>query len=180
MATYKYDAATGAYVLIDESALLSITTDLPDYAPGSTAYFTANVTEGDTVTFNVIDVAGTPVSGTNTPWTITDGGEGDLDGHANGVIQTSWAVGADAANEAFVLSATDQASGLMATAAFTDAAPASEPTVFGYIDAHIELAASSGTTTTAAGAIWANAGTALTAQTTSSGTGLYSTFSELQ
>lgn len=131
MATYKYDSSTGTYILIDDSSLLSdpslantsVSTDLPDYAPGSTAAFTANVGVGDTVTFNVADVAGLAVSGTNTPWTITDGGMGDLDGVANGVIQTSWAVGQDAAGEAFVLSATDQTAGVMVTTAFTDSAP---------------------------------------------------------
>ncbi|MEH2568857.1 beta strand repeat-containing protein [Bradyrhizobium sp. AZCC 2289] len=133
MATYKYDATTNTYILVDDSMLLSsdpslttnisVTTDLPDYAPGSTAAFTASVGVGDTVTFNVTDVAGTAVSGTNAPWTITDGGVGDLDGVANGVIQTSWTVGQDAAGESFVLSATDQTAGLMATTAFTDSAP---------------------------------------------------------
>jgi uncharacterized repeat protein (TIGR01451 family) len=126
MATYKYDSSTGTYILIDDSSLqssISVATDLADYAPGSTATFTANVGVGDTVTFNVADVAGLAVSGTNAPWTITDGGAGDLDGVANGVIQTSWAVGQDAAGEAFVLSATDQTAGVMVTTAFTDSAP---------------------------------------------------------
>jgi len=133
MATYKYDATTNTYVLVDDSTLLntdppsttnsSCTTDTPDYAPGSTAYFTANVGVGDAVTFNVTDVAGTAVSGTNAPWTITDGGVGDLDGLANGVIQTSWSVGLDAAGESFVLSATDQTIGMMATTGFTDSTP---------------------------------------------------------
>src|SRR4051795_11342141 len=105
MTTYKYDATTGTYILVDDSSLLniSVSTDLPDYAPRSTANFTANVGVGDTVTFNVSDVAGTPVSGTDAPWTITDGGLGDLDGQVNGVIQTNWFVGPDAAGESFVL-----------------------------------------------------------------------------
>jgi hypothetical protein len=122
MATYTLDPTTGTYVLSDDQSF-SVTTDQPDYAPGSTATFTANVVAGDTITFDVIDVAGTAVSGTNQPWTVTDGGAGDLDGVANGVIQTSWAVGQDAAGEAFVVSATDQAAGLMATASFTDSNP---------------------------------------------------------
>jgi len=129
--TYTYDATTGTYILSDTGTYvlddagayvqsLSVSTDLADYAPGSTATFTANVDVGDTVTFNVTDVAGTAVSGTNQPWTITDGGVGDLDGVANGVIQTNWAVGQDAAGQAFVLTATDQTAGLTATASFTD------------------------------------------------------------
>ncbi|MBR0712174.1 beta strand repeat-containing protein [Bradyrhizobium liaoningense] len=128
MAVYKYDPSSGVYVLVDDSQLIadptlaaiSISTDQADYAPGSTAYFTANVGVGDTVTFEVTDVNGIPVSGTNAPWTVTDGGAGDLDNVANGVVQTSWNVGFDAAGESFVLSAIDQTAGLMATTAFTD------------------------------------------------------------
>ena len=129
--TYTYDATTGTYILSDTGTFvlddagayvqsLSVSTDLADYAPGSTATFTANVDVGDTVTFNVTDVAGTAVSGTSQPWTITDGGVGDLDGVANGVIQTNWAVGQDAAGQAFVLTATDTTTGAIATTAFTD------------------------------------------------------------
>ncbi|WP_256808800.1 DUF11 domain-containing protein [Bradyrhizobium sp. Bra64] len=128
MATFKYDPATGTYILVDDSQLIfdptlaaiSISTDQADYAPGSTAYFTANVGVGDAVTFEVTDVGGNAVSGTNMPWTITDGGAGDLDNVANGVVQTAWNVGLDAAGESFVLSAIDQTAGLMATTAFTD------------------------------------------------------------
>src|SRR5436190_24178901 len=107
MATYTWDPVTSTYILSADQSF-NVTTDQPDYSPGSIAAFTANVAVGETVTFDVIDVAGTAVSGTNQPWTITDGGVGDLDGVANGVIQTTWAVGQDAAGEAFELSATDQ------------------------------------------------------------------------
>src|SRR5258708_6940770 len=90
--TGGYDPSdTGTFILRDAGAYVqsfSVSTDLLDYAPGSTATFTANVGVGDTVTFNVTDVAGTVVSGTNEPWSITDGGFGDLDGVANGVITT--------------------------------------------------------------------------------------------
>jgi hypothetical protein len=129
MSFYKYDASTNTYILVDEATLLAtdpslaniaVATDLSDYAPGSTANFTATVGVGDTVTFNVADVAGVAVSGTDQPWTVTDGGPGDLDGVANGVIQTSWAVGQDAAGQSFVLSATDQTAGVMVTTGFTD------------------------------------------------------------
>src|SRR4051812_23636758 len=109
---------SGAYILASQ---IAVSTDLPDYAPGSTATFTANVSAGDTVTFNVVDTTGAAVSGTNHPWTVTDGGVGDLDGIANGVIQTTWAVGQDAAGESFVLTATNLATGGVASATFTDA-----------------------------------------------------------
>ncbi|WP_210235147.1 hypothetical protein [Mesorhizobium sp. M4B.F.Ca.ET.214.01.1.1] len=63
------------------------------------------------------------LTGTGTPWVVTDGGAGDLDGTVNGKIQTSWYVNSDAANQAFVLTATDQADGRVATVNFTDAPP---------------------------------------------------------
>ncbi|MCA6122762.1 hypothetical protein J6500_12770 [Bradyrhizobium sp. WSM 1704] len=131
MSIYRYDASFNTFVLVDDALLssdpslasFSVATDLADYAPGSTASITATVGVGDTVTFNVSDVAGTAVSGTDQPWTVTDGGAGDLDAIANGVIQTSWAVGMDAAGEAFALSALDQTAGVMMTTGFTDSPP---------------------------------------------------------
>src|SRR5258708_32895902 len=101
-----------------------LTTDQLDYAPNSTATITAtNVALGDTIEFVVTDVDGTAVSGTNEPWDVTDGGTGDLDGVVNGTIVTTWAVNQDAANQAFVLSATDAATGQTAATSFTDTPP---------------------------------------------------------
>ncbi|QAZ42755.1 SdrD B-like domain-containing protein [Mesorhizobium sp. Pch-S] len=109
-----------------------------DYAPGETVGITAsNVSTGGSLEFSVghvsagadgilgtaDDVISGDLTGTGTPWVVTDGGAGDLDGLVNGAIQTSWYVNADALNQAFVLSAIDQASGQVATASFTDAAP---------------------------------------------------------
>src|SRR4029079_9875680 len=51
---------------------------------------------------------------------ITDGGAGDLDGVANGTIVTSWNVNQDAADQAFLLTATDGSGGIASTT-FTDA-----------------------------------------------------------
>src|SRR5438067_1908052 len=115
---------------------LSITTDQADYAPGSTATFTATAALAGTVEFSVAHVdagadgiIGTAddalvhdLSGTTAPWTVTDGAAGDLDGAANGAVVTSWNVGQDAASQAFVVSATDS-SGATATASFTDTQP---------------------------------------------------------
>ena len=114
---------------------LAATTDQPDYSPGSTAIFTAsNVAVGDAVQFSVAHldpgsdgIVGTAddqlthdLTGTAQPWTVTDGGAGDLDGVVNGAIQTSWYVNADAANQAFVLTAADTTTGATATTNFTD------------------------------------------------------------
>src|SRR5262245_18491334 len=126
---------------------MTVATDLPDYAPGSTAQITTtNVGAGDTVTFTVAhldpgadgifgtadDVLVYDLSGTGTPWTVTDGGLGDLDGLVNGVIQTSWYVNQDAFGQAFVLSATDQTTGQVAITNFTDAKLSQAP--FAYSD----------------------------------------------
>src|SRR5262245_5131280 len=98
-----------------------------DYSPGQTVGITAsNVAVGGSVTFDVEHalangtLAG-DLTGTGTPWTVTDGGPGDLDGVANGVIQTSWYVNNDAFGQAFVLTAADPTSGQVATTNFTDA-----------------------------------------------------------
>ncbi|WP_095151316.1 DUF5801 repeats-in-toxin domain-containing protein [Pseudomonas sp. Irchel s3b5] len=126
---------------------LTVTTDQQDYAPGSTATITAGgLAPGSTVTFEVDhavgagadSVWGTPddVLDTNTgdghePWSVTDGGAGDLDGQVNGSVTTSWYVNPDdSAGATFLLSATsagaDGASGTaddaVATASFTDSA----------------------------------------------------------
>src|SRR5262249_52763985 len=109
--------------LLTPDPTLTVTTDQGDYAPGSTATFTAtnipvtftatNVAVGGTVEFVVTDTntSDGTVSGTGQPWTVTDGGTGDLDGTVNGIVQTTWQVNQDAANQAFVVSATDQTTG---------------------------------------------------------------------
>ena len=135
MATYKFDPLTGKYLIISDDLSFAVFTDVADYAPGSTAIFTAeNVDVGGTVEFTVThsvgsgldglwgtldDELGSALSGSD-PWVVTDGGSGDLDGVANGVITTSWYVNADAANQSFLLTAADTANGVMATTSFTD------------------------------------------------------------
>ncbi|WP_207886450.1 DUF5801 repeats-in-toxin domain-containing protein [Pseudomonas sp. 30_B] len=113
----------------------SVSTDQQDYAPGSTATITASgFAAGSTVTFQVQHVTdagpdgiwGTPddvieitTGAGHDPWSVTDGGPGDLDGEVNGSITTSWYVNPDDSEGAtFLLTA---ASGeIMATASFTD------------------------------------------------------------
>ncbi|QOZ46548.1 hypothetical protein XH89_26065 [Bradyrhizobium sp. CCBAU 53340] len=171
MATFKYDPATGTYILVDDTlfiadptlAAASVSTNQSDYAPGSTAYFTANVGVGDTVTFQVHDVAGNPVSGTDVPWTVVDGGAGDLDGLANGAVVTAWNVGQDALGESFVLSAIDETSGIMTTTAFTDS-------IIGPVDVTAQNA-----TAQINGAIFTNTTTAV-----STGTGVFDSFLVMQ
>ncbi|WJD71358.1 DUF5801 repeats-in-toxin domain-containing protein [Pseudomonas asiatica] len=126
----------------------TVTTDLSDYSPGSTATITASgFAAGSTVAFEVDhvtdagadklwgtpdDVLATSSGEGHTPWYVTDGGADDLDGQVNGSITTSWYVNPDdSAGATFLLSATaagaDQVLGsaddVMATASFTDSAP---------------------------------------------------------
>ncbi|WP_144171496.1 DUF5801 repeats-in-toxin domain-containing protein [Pseudomonas sp. Kh13] len=125
----------------------TVTTDQSDYSPGSTATFTASgFAAGSTVAFEVDhatgagadnvwgtpdDVLATESGEGHTPWYVTDGGPGDLDGQANGSITTSWYVNPDdSAGATFLLSATgagaDQVFGsaddVVATTSFTDSA----------------------------------------------------------
>jgi hypothetical protein len=89
----------------------SVVSDLPDYAPSSTAIISAkDFAVGSTVQFqvlHVIDAGVDEVFGTlddtlgdntgsgHTPWIATDGGAGDFDNLANGFIQTTWYVHPD-------------------------------------------------------------------------------------
>src|SRR5205085_2594375 len=54
------------------------------------------------------------------PWSVTDGGAGDLDGAADGHIYTTWQVPQDAANSTLQVTATGETSGLTARNTFTD------------------------------------------------------------
>ncbi|RVC56014.1 hypothetical protein EN779_25685, partial [Mesorhizobium sp. M4B.F.Ca.ET.088.02.2.1] len=118
---------------------LAVTIDQADadYAPGETVGITAtDVGDGGSLTFSVAhvsagadgvlgtadDVLTYDLTGTGTPWVVTDGGAGDLDGTVNGKIQTSWYVNSDALNQAFTLTTTDPATGRVAAVNFTDAA----------------------------------------------------------
>ncbi|WP_256578650.1 DUF5801 repeats-in-toxin domain-containing protein [Pseudomonas sp. B28(2017)] len=125
-----------------------VTTDLKDYAPGSTAIITASgFSAGSTVTLEVDHAIGAGADGvwgtsddvldTNTgaghePWSVTDGGAGDLDGQVNGSVTTSWYVNPDdSAGATFLLTATSAgADGVVgtgddtvATTSFTDSSP---------------------------------------------------------
>ncbi len=58
------------------------------------------------------------------PFTVVDGGEGDLDGKKNGTIVTEWYVNPDdSQDETFLLTATNVETGEVATTSFTDTLP---------------------------------------------------------
>ncbi|MBV7554702.1 hypothetical protein KW841_20375 [Pseudomonas sp. PDM28] len=123
----------------------TVTTNLKDYAPGSTAIITASgFAAGSTVTLEVDHAVGAgadsvwgtsdDVLDTNTgaghePWSVTDGGAGDLDGQVNGSVTTSWYVNPDdSAGATFLLTAASagvdgvigSGDDAMATTSFTD------------------------------------------------------------
>ncbi|NBR07244.1 MAG: DUF11 domain-containing protein, partial [Planctomycetes bacterium] len=156
------DRITPAFSLLDSTSLLTqssllipeVSTDLPDYPPGSTAIISANnFLPGSDITFQVVHITGPGADGTfgtlddilgnNTgsghdAWVVTDGGNGDFDGIANGFVQTSWYVNPDdSLNEIFLLTAqgagSDGISGStddqIATFSFTDAKPQADLTV---------------------------------------------------
>lgn len=117
-----------------------VETDLLDYAPGATATITASdFIVGSTLEFQVLhvldpgddglygtsdDVIDTEANDSgegHETWSVTDGGEGDLDGVADGNITTSWYVNPDdSLGATFLLTATDTITGDAATTWFTD------------------------------------------------------------
>ena len=100
-----------------------VATNLHDYAPGENVVITAgNFQVGETIKLQVLHVDGTSnTGGGHDPWYVTDGGAGDLDGSANGAIQTTWYVNPDdSAGSAFSLTATGSQSGMTADATFID------------------------------------------------------------
>jgi T1SS-143 domain-containing protein len=110
---------------------LAISTDRADYAPGDTVTSTlSGIKAGSTYTFQIQDLPSAPgddgQADVYKPFTVTDGGKGDLDGKANGQIVTAWTVPHtnDAVNATLSLTATGN-DGTVASTTFTDAPPAS-------------------------------------------------------
>ncbi len=119
--------------LEDRRLLATVVTDKLDYRPAETALITASdFQRGESVKFQVLHIDGTPNTGNgHEPWTVTDGGTGDLDGKRDGNISTSWFVDPDDSLGAiFELSALGLSSGLFDTHIFTDAAPPSNGNLF--------------------------------------------------
>ena len=78
----------------------SVITDKLDYRPGETAMITASgFRPGETITFTIADDPQDPGDDGDAdlyqPFSVTDGGAGDLDGIANGQVVTTWFVPTD-------------------------------------------------------------------------------------
>ena len=137
---HVHSAADGGnhFESLEPRVLLSanVWTDKLDYAPGETAIVMGTGYQtGEAVELQVLhigagadgefgtddDTLGDNTGSGHEPWYVTDGGLGDLDGVADGNIQTEWYVNPDdSLDETFRLTATGQTSGEVATAIFTD------------------------------------------------------------
>ncbi|HEX6883860.1 MAG TPA: HYR domain-containing protein [Planctomycetota bacterium] len=97
-------------------AQATLTSDLPDYQPGDTAYLTgAGFAAGESVVLLVVHADGTPNSGADhDPWSVVADG--------NGGFVTTWHVCEDDCIGQLLLATADgQSSGLHAETTFTDA-----------------------------------------------------------
>jgi len=137
------DALSAAEAAKESSELASagaptVVTDQPDYSPGEQVLITASGFQpGDTISFAIADDPSDPGDDGDAdvyaPFSVTDGGIGDLDGEVNGTVVASWQVPSDddgsglgvpdALNATLNLTATGS-SGAVATVTFTDSLPA--------------------------------------------------------
>src|SRR5438046_1021923 len=85
-----------------------LTADKPGYAPTEAAVLTGSgFQHGETINLSVVRGDGTSYS----PWSVTDGGAGDLDGVADGNIKTNWKLPTDSPGFTFTATATGATSG---------------------------------------------------------------------
>ena len=117
---------------------MTVTTDKADYAPGSTATFiVAGVNSGSSVAFQIADLASDPgingIADVYAPFSVTDGGLGDSDGLANGVVVAKWQVPVDGSATGATLQLTATSGSQTATTTFSDASdtPGDYNSVFG-------------------------------------------------
>ena len=107
------------------TASMTVTTDKPDYAPGDIATFVvAGVRSGSSVSFQVADLASNPgINGrvdVYAPFSVTDGGLGDSDGLANGVVVPQWQVPSDGSATGATLQLTATSGNQTTTTTFSD------------------------------------------------------------
>lgn len=110
---------------LESRLLLSawVATDQSDYAPGETAIITGGgFAPGETVALQAVHADSSHSSDSaHQPWYVQDGSAADLDGLADGNIQTTWYVGAGERGATLNLTANGLSSGETAAAVFTDA-----------------------------------------------------------
>src|SRR6187455_679519 len=73
----------GYFEMLEQRQMMAVvTTDLPDYTPGSIAHiYASSFQPGEAVQFQVLHNDGTPnTGGGHLPWTVVDGSANDLDG----------------------------------------------------------------------------------------------------
>jgi hypothetical protein len=97
----------------------AVWTQQPDYPPGSTAtIYTSGFKVGEVVDFQIVNLTTGEIY--TPPWSVADGGSGDLDGTADGNITTTWLVPQDALDTTLQVTARGETSGLTAVDTFTD------------------------------------------------------------
>ena len=142
----------------------TISTDQPDYGPGTTATFTGSgFLAGELISVVVHHADGTPDSGADhDPWTVT--------ADASGGFETTWHVCEDdCVGSTLKVTAVGQTSGLQAQALFTDA-PGTDPSPFSLSAGSFSFTGfASGSTTTYPASMqgWAFTGELTTATLTS-------------
>ena len=108
---------------LEERTLLSLTValDKTEYMPEEPVNVTVSgLTPSETMQLQVLHTEGTPNTGpAHDPVQVADGGEYDLDGAANGVIQVQWYVDNEDADSAFTANATTLMSGETTSTTFT-------------------------------------------------------------
>src|SRR5207247_3131504 len=120
-----------AGALVDLGAVFNpakVSTDYDDYPPGTPVGITGNgFLPGETVQLQVLHIGNdggdNETSGVHAPWSVTDGGEGDLDGKLDGNVETVWNIPFDEDELGATLEVTAKGvtSGLETKATFTDA-----------------------------------------------------------
>ena len=131
-------AGSGAGTASPTAQSMTVTTDKADYAPGSTATFiVAGVNSGSSVAFQIADLASDPgingIADVYAPFSVTDGGFGDSDGLANGVVVAKWQVPVDGSATGATLQLTATSGSQTATTTFSDSSdtPGDYNSVFG-------------------------------------------------
>src|SRR5262245_41454836 len=101
---------------------VTLLTDQHSYLPGDTVVINGSgFAVGETVDLNMARTDGVAIVAPGVShWQVTDGGSGDLDGVADGNIQTSWYVDDQFLGTTLNLTATGLTSGLSGQTTFSD------------------------------------------------------------
>ncbi|MDB5567130.1 N,N-dimethylformamidase beta subunit family domain-containing protein, partial [Caballeronia mineralivorans] len=119
-------AANGSGAALPTAQSMTVTTDMADYMPGSTAtLMVVGVNSGSSIAFQIADSASNPgingIADVYAPFNVTDGGTGDADGLTNGTVIAKWQVPADGSATGAVLQLIVTSDNHTAITTFSDA-----------------------------------------------------------